>query len=607
MKHLKILLIRLLLLFSLVTLSGDAFSQNLISKSVDPMSTKVSTHIRDKIGAIRFERININIERIENEELSIDFMSFEFALKKRKLDRRGLSDFSLFAGQEYGMNRMILSVLDDDIQGYIFYGLKTYVIRTVFGEYVIYQVDEAAYPMDCALSKHELYPHEDDTLKYDISAPSNVKSKGRLYKGTYPNQDPWNYECKLRILVMYTTGAKNEDANIENTIRLSIDLLNECLYNTSIPLEAELVHVLETGYSEDTSVIENDADRFAIDGDNIMDTVHDLRERYSADYCALFTASGGDACGIASAIKSCQSHSFCVLRRNCAVDKLSFPHEIGHLIGGRHNPTLDPATTPFAYGHGFIDPQCYYKTIMGVFNSCSPVPDRIPMFSSSSTLLIAQASDGTNISENPGTSGSHDMERMIEERTSYLLALRPNSGQYLVTQEDVNSTQYGVLFHRKKILSNDTITITDSFAISFVANESIELNPGFETQYGSYFEAYTITSCGVQDPDTCNFQPGFDPWFDANVPLNFRDDEVVKIYPIPSDLGFCHVLLSEWDESTSYAYILHDYLGRIIQEGKLPSRQSIISLKRLDTGIAYLSLIQNGRTLGTYPIMINNK
>ena len=33
----------------------------------------------------------------------------------------------------------------------------------------------------------------------------------------------------------------------------------------------------------------------------------------------------------------------------------SIAHELGHIIGARHEPSIDKTMVPFAYGHGFVN------------------------------------------------------------------------------------------------------------------------------------------------------------------------------------------------------------------------------------------------------------
>src|SRR5262249_35151376 len=60
-----------------------------------------------------------------------------------------------------------------------------------------------------------------------------------------------------------------------------------------------------------------------------------------------------DFCGLADAIMANASTAYAVVHYGCATGYYSFAHELGHLMGARHDPANDSTTTPFAYGHGY--------------------------------------------------------------------------------------------------------------------------------------------------------------------------------------------------------------------------------------------------------------
>jgi hypothetical protein len=53
-----------------------------------------------------------------------------------------------------------------------------------------------------------------------------------------------------------------------------------------------------------------------------------------------------------------------VVSRVCLTGHYSFAHEIGHILGARHNPEQDPRSQPYPYGHGFLDVARGWRTIM---------------------------------------------------------------------------------------------------------------------------------------------------------------------------------------------------------------------------------------------------
>ena len=119
--------------------------------------------------------------------------------------------------------------------------------------------------------------------------------------------------------------------------------------------------------------------------DGYMDNVHGIRDAQLADIVVLIVNSSGQGvCGLASVIRATRATAFAVIDASClAAGVLTFPHEIAHLQGARHND--DPSNTPFAYGHGYVSPSLSWRTIMGVGTSCNFCL-RVPYFSNTTAL-----------------------------------------------------------------------------------------------------------------------------------------------------------------------------------------------------------------------------
>jgi hypothetical protein len=83
---------------------------------------------------------------------------------------------------------------------------------------------------------------------------------------------------------------------------------------------------------------------------------------------------------LATRVYADADESFAVVHHECAANTYSLAHEIGHIIGARHDLTLDKATTPFPYGHGYVNGN-KWRDIMSYKGSCDGCP-RLPVWSS---------------------------------------------------------------------------------------------------------------------------------------------------------------------------------------------------------------------------------
>ena len=111
-----------------------------------------------------------------------------------------------------------------------------------------------------------------------------------------------------------------------------------------------------------------------------MSDVRAHRDHSGADLVALIIAQP-DYCGLADAIMAKASTAFAVVYYDCATGYFSFAHELGHLMGARHNEQTDPTKVPFTYGHGYlhISPPPSWRTIMAY--DCPSHCQRLPYWS----------------------------------------------------------------------------------------------------------------------------------------------------------------------------------------------------------------------------------
>jgi hypothetical protein len=137
------------------------------------------------------------------------------------------------------------------------------------------------------------------------------------------------------------------------------------------------------------------------------------RNSTGADLVALVVrtglVSGGlSLCGQAAAIGAVANSGFFVQNQSCT--SFTFVHEAAHLFGARHDN--DRTTTPFRYGHGYVNASGNFRTIMAVNSNPQP---RIGYFST-----IDQTIAGRPM----GTSRTNDNERVMRERAPTMAAFR---------------------------------------------------------------------------------------------------------------------------------------------------------------------------------------
>lgn len=118
-------------------------------------------------------------------------------------------------------------------------------------------------------------------------------------------------------------------------------------------------------------------------------------------------------CGLAGGILASVGDAYALVSQTCALDNLSFAHEIGHLQGARHDETSDPSDTPFRYGHGYRYPP-KWRTIMAY--DCDQGCNRIPYWSNPNVKF-----DGVPM----GTPVLNHDARVLTETAAQIHSLRP--------------------------------------------------------------------------------------------------------------------------------------------------------------------------------------
>lgn len=211
-----------------------------------------------------------------------------------------------------------------------------------------------------------------------------VIGPGAISGGHFKNADDWP-RIVISVLVAYTKSAALFYSDIErDLVALAIEDANQSFRNSGVGnVELELVHTYQTDYVEAGSHFDH-VFGFAEKKDGIMDEVHDLRDLHRAD-AAILIVDDPKGCGLAAQIHAPADRAFAVVDQGCAATSYSLAHEIGHLIGARHDVALDDTAKPFAYGHGFIHGS-EWRTMMSYKESCGGCP-RLPIWSSPSIKI----------------------------------------------------------------------------------------------------------------------------------------------------------------------------------------------------------------------------
>jgi hypothetical protein len=173
----------------------------------------------------------------------------------------------------------------------------------------------------------------------------------------------------IDVLVAYTPAVASVTYDIAATIQLAIDESNTSYTNSGIDIVLRRAYYSQVEYNEAGRTYADHVAALQSPSDGVMDVVHTWRDQYKADVVVLLVRDS-TYCGLASQIYADATTAFAAVNYTCATGYYSFAHEIGHLQGARHDLYVDANTAPFAYGHGYVDPNHAWRTIMAYGDAC---------------------------------------------------------------------------------------------------------------------------------------------------------------------------------------------------------------------------------------------
>jgi hypothetical protein len=245
-------------------------------------------------------------------------------------------------------------------------------------------------------------------MRAPMPAPQTRKQDITLAKPLAPGAAP----VTIDVIIAYTRKAAANYSDIKRElVDLAIEEGNESFRASGLGhIKLRLVHAYQTDYVEEGAHFDH-VWRFADKGDGYMEEIHGLRDRYKADV-AVLVVDDAAGCGLATRVYADADEAFAVVHHDCAALTYSVAHEIGHLVGARHEPSIDTMKTPFPYGHGYVN-GTKWRDIMSYRESCDGCP-RLPVWSSPKVLVKGE----------PAGTPDQDNARVLAEQAARVAAFR---------------------------------------------------------------------------------------------------------------------------------------------------------------------------------------
>jgi hypothetical protein len=201
----------------------------------------------------------------------------------------------------------------------------------------------------------------------------------------------------IDVMILYTpNAAKHYIRDPADLLALVIEEVNETYRNSGIGnVKLRLVHSQVVDYDGTKE------DQFThlytmVDGLGPFKNVRKLRDEKKADIVGLII-DNPKGCGLSTRIRPDSDEAFFVVHHACAATTMSIGHEIGHILGARHDRFIDESNVPVAYGHGYVNGS-KWRDVMSYKEGCGGCA-RIPFWSNPRVLYKGEPT-GTPAADN---------------------------------------------------------------------------------------------------------------------------------------------------------------------------------------------------------------
>lgn len=514
-RALKLIILFLFAIHTPMQIAAEAYTLDF--KESDALSKYISdipNQIISKQGIEWGEMANVDVNKVTNADtlyLSLKNEYIELHAIYRNEDNN--CSYTHYESSDKSAQAYV-SILENNIYANLSTSFGNYHVHSISDNQVIafrYESDISEEPENISYADVEDISEEDVHAMRDATTPV------------------------LRVLFLYTNAALNLMGSYQPNVQMRqvvynyINTANESFSNSNVNARMQLAYIGPTDYNESSHTWSNALNHFYNTNDGYMDEVHTLRNKYAADVCVLFLDKS-DYCGEAKTIKANASTAFCLVNPIYGCNyKFTAVHEIGHLVGCRHNRSIDSSLSPYVYGHGYIHyvanyPASSWRTMMSYDNSCNTGCGRIPYWSNPNVYYNGVVT---------GTTTYENNARVWNERAGTVSAFR-NRGDTLFYTSSNNNTL--ALF--ESIEAETRITTSGGFEVQSgqiveMRAPTIRLTANTHIKSGATFLASASTNGNI------NTYPQFEK---RRIDASVKDIPVLETNPSPTSPSAAKVL-----------------------------------------------------------------
>ena len=298
---------------------------------------------------------------------------------------------------ETGESALLMRWNDGHITGLFGYRGRIYTVESLGGQlHAVIETDPRQLPPDHAAAKPTADPRAD--LRPDAPAKTAAAASPPAVK-PFANADRQALEAKkivIDLMMLYTKRAASHYVrDPADLLAMGVEQANDAFRNSGLGnISLRLVHTQAIDYDE------SEGDHFEhlyrmVDGVGPFAGVRKLRDEKKADIVGL-VVDDPSGCGLSTRVAPDAEDAYFVVHHSCASITISIAHEIGHILGARHDRAIDSNEMPFAYGHGHVNGK--WRDIMSYRQSCDGCL-RIPFWSNPRVMYKGEPT-GTDAEDN---------------------------------------------------------------------------------------------------------------------------------------------------------------------------------------------------------------
>ena len=298
---------------------------------------------------------------------------------------------------ETGESALLMRWNDGHITGLFGYRGRIYTVESLGGQlHAVIETDPRQLPPDHAAAKPTADPRAD--LRPDAPAKTAAAASPPAVK-QFADADRQALEAKkivIDLMMLYTKRAASHYVrDPADLLAMGVEQANDAFRNSGLGnISLRLVHTQAIDYDE------SEGDHFEhlyrmVDGVGPFAGVRKLRDEKKADIVGL-VVDDPSGCGLSTRVAPDAEDAYFVVHHSCASITISIAHEIGHILGARHDRAIDSNEMPFAYGHGHVNGK--WRDIMSYRQSCDGCL-RIPYWSNPRVMYKGEPT-GTDAEDN---------------------------------------------------------------------------------------------------------------------------------------------------------------------------------------------------------------